>query len=579
MKFCVNCGTRLDDDAKFCHSCGTAAVPTTTQPAAQPATEQVAAPAQPAPKKGVKGKMLGAREKTAKFEKKHSIIVNLLVLCCSFIVLMTSLFAPIKVSGYVGTVRLSGLSSNDRQLLYGDVSDGSADYVYMEVDQTIFDMIGALFYAFPGGSSADKIQAEVAKELLDASKEYNLWRRAHPYASEIDLREEYVKIYADHLSDVNYLGYLLAASAPFDEPETDDSDYLYGYETPSYSDLFIGTYISTLTSVVLGLAITVIAIVMAIMSLINLIKAIVGMCQKKTMVNFDKYMFRMLALSGSMLVLTWASPLLETGGGPFGISMFIAITLFVIGVLRSLFVRGDNWLGVIKRGTTALLCMLAFYLLCGNVFILRSYEPTTSFNVKPGFAFHDIFTLFNGLDVETSKINMAPHIVGVVLFVLTAGFIMSFAYAADSRAVCNVANGGKNNKPVHAIMIAAAALTLVGLIFGLLSGRISNMIARQNGFVDPIVIKWLMSGHVWASLVLTVLAIVLHFAFKPERIGKGKNMIVLPVMEAEPAPAEQQSHDAVSATEAPTEAVAEEPAEAVAEEPVAEQAPEQEDNA
>ncbi len=584
MKFCTNCGTQLDDDAKFCHSCGTATAPTAAQPAVEPAAEQAAtqpvpeqaaAPAQPAPQKKGKAKLLGAREKTAKFEKKHSLIVNLLVLCCSFVVLMVSLFAPIKVSGYVGT-------SGARELLYGDVSTDGADYVYMEVDQTIYDMIGALFYTFPGGMSKESINTEVSKELVAAASEYRLWRSAHPYASEIEMREAYAGIYADHLSNTNYLGYILANSAPFVETQTDISYDDDGYEeTTNYSTAYMGTFIASTLSVTIGLAIAIIAIVMAILSLINLIKAIVGLCKKKTIVNFDKYMFRMLALSGTTLVLMWVSPLLETGGGMFGISMFVAITLLVTGILRSLFVRGDNWLGTIKRGVMALLCMLAFYLLCGNTFILRTYQDSAaySFNVKPGYAFYNLFTIYNTFGSGMAAINPAPYIMGFGLFLLTAGFIMSFSYKVFNRVIHNVANGDKNNKSAHGILIAVAVLTLVGLICGLLSGQLMNLVAKGK-LTSSTSVKWLLSGHVWASLVFTILAIVLHFAFKPENIGKGKSMIVLPALETEPAtaaatesgaPAEEQNHDAVSTTETP-----EQPAE---QDPFAEQAPAQEDNA
>lgn len=594
MKFCINCGTQLDDDAKFCYSCGTATNPTAAQPVVAPAAEQAATQpaAQPAPKKKGKEKLLGMRDKTVKFEKKHSLIVNLLVLCCSFVILMVSLFAPIKVSGYLGT---AGVGSG---LMYGEADGGGAQYGYVEVNQTIYDMIGAVFYTFPGGLSKETINAEVSQELAAAESEYRLWRSSHPFATELEGIQARAEIYGDHLSSTNYLGYILANSAPYEETEKtitgDDYDYDYDYdydtdETESSSGIYMGTFISAVFSVTLGLAIAIISIVMAILSLINLIKAIVGLSKKKTIVSYDKYMLRMFALSGASLVLMWVSPLLATGGGMFGISVFIAITLLVTGVLRSLFVRGDNWLGVIKRGVTALLCMLAFYLLCCNTFIFKTYNQnaTNSLHVKPGYAFYCLYSLANGSSI--GSLYASTYAAGLVMFLLTAGFIMSFAYKVYNRAIHNVVNGDKNSKPIHGIMIAVAVLTAVGLVYGLLSGQIIKILGKKIG-KGGLSAKWLMSGHVWASLVMTILAIVLHYAFKPENICKGKSMVVMPALEVEPAPAavaaegapaetpvEEENHDAISAAEPPEQTAAEEP---VTEDPVTEdQAPPQEDNA
>lgn len=553
MKYCINCGTQLDDDAKFCHSCGNATEPTAAQPAPQPATEPApASVVQPAAKKSGKEKLTGMRDKTVAFENKHSLIVNLLVLCCSFVILMVSLFAPIKVSGYAGI----GPDSSG-QLIYADVNDGCVDYTYVEVEQNMFDVIGALFYISPSEKALATINKEMDKELRAADKEYSAWRMLYPSVDEETTRNKRTEIYQKHISNANYLGYLLANTSPIVKTQEDiiNSDYDSSDEEESENST-MGLFTTISFSVSLGLAIVILSIVMAIMSLVNLIKAIIGLCKKKTTVKFDKYMFRMFALSGASLVLMWVSPLLATGGGMFGISMFVATVLLITGVLRSLFVRGDNWLMVIKRGVTAFLCMLAFYLLCSNIFVFSTEYNDVSSNtvVKPGYA---VFTIFNLMDVGSgvNELTLSTYLVGFVMYVFTAGFIMSFAYNVFSRSVRNVAKGG-DSKPVPGMMIAVAVLMLVGLVYGLVSGTIINSVGsnvKSSEIASDQTVKWLMSGHVWSALVLTIAAIVLHFAFRPENICKGKTMTVLPALDVEPVPAAAAADGATA--EAPAEAV------------------------
>lgn len=526
MKFCSNCGAQLDDDVKFCPTCGSEVDATTETPApalepepaaaVEPETTvaepEAAQTAEEPAKKGGNAKLLNLRDKTVKFEKKHSLIVNLLVLCCSFIVIMVALFAPIKVSGY-----LTGRT-------YADVDGKDVDYTYVEVDQTIFDMIGAAFYIMPDDARKAKLYKEVQDESHAASVEYTAWAAQNPKADESEAMNARADIYAKHLSKTNFMAYMLTSYNMFEMMKSSSSS----------AEKYMGDAYAILVSFALGLVITILALVMVIISLINLIKAIIGMCKKTCTVNYDKYMLRMLALSGGALALMWASPMLATGGGMFGISMFVAIMLLVTSVLRSLFVRGENWLVVLKRGVTALLCMLAFYLLCANIFVytVSNQTSSTSLHVKPGYGLYNMLTIYRYMEASAVLERMIyPMIMGFVLYVFADGFILSWTYKTYSRSIQRLANG-ETVKSAHGKMIASAVLMLVGIILGFLSGTLIETLSHGTVTGNY---SWTMSAHVWVALVFMIGAIVFHYAFKPENIGKNKDRTVLPAVVDEPA--------------------------------------------
>lgn len=582
MKYCSSCGKQLDDDAVFCGFCGaeqTAAEPAkesavaqnvepepapAAQPNAAPATEPTpAANAASGEKKGAKAKVLAMRDKTVAFEKKHNLIVNLLVLCCSIVILFVALFAPVKVSGYC--------FSNGA--LYADGDEKEVTYTYVEVDQTIFDMIGSLFYVAPSAETLAEVNKDYSQAMSEASREYQAWRVANQYADQFEMNNARAEIVEDHLSDINILAYILATKSPVNtikdivnraSSEYDGSGSSDG-ET-SIKDVFSGDYVAALISAILGVVITILAIVMAIMSLVYLIKAIIGLCKKTNPVKFGKYMLRMFALSGASLALMWVSPMIATGGGMFAISMFIAITMLVTGVIYSLFVRGDYWVEVLKRGIIQLLCMISFYLLCTNIF---SYTVTrgsseTGVNVKPGYGFYNLFNLVEALDGGTPMSSLMHVFIGFFMYVFTAGFIMSWMYKSYSKSVRHMVKG-EESKLSAGIMIAAAVLTLVGIIYGFLSGTMIEALSRAESSATGSVAteySWTMRAQVWVALVFTIGAIVLHYVLKPEKIGKKP---VAATAGGESAPAAQndviaQPEDATAETEQNTAENAQEPA-------------------
>ncbi len=560
MKYCQSCGKQLDDEAKFCFSCGSpqAVVQSAPQPkkkaskpepetqptevADPPVSEPTAATEpeaeetqQPKEKKGG-NKIVGFRDKTVAFEKKHSLIVNLLVLCCSFVVILVALLAPVKVSFYIG--------GEDFLKMDGNAAKTDVTCSYVEVDQTIFDMIGALFYVSPDLDDLNELSKEYSQAKQNAQTEYMAWAFSNPTADKYEQQTAAAEILADHLSDMNLLAYALVANYEFTLDDVmgglnasyDDYDYDGSSGSDNYDpakDIRLTNYVASIMTMVCGLVIALLAIATAIVSLVFLIKAIIGVCKKKPLVKFNKYMLVMLALSGAALPLMWASPMITVGGGMFAISVFTAVMLFVTSVFTSLVVRGDGWAVVLKNGTVALLTMIAFYLMCGNIFCYGMTQSTysTSYNVKPGFAFYN---MFNSILVDTSSdIVIGASIVGMMLYVFTSGFVMSWTYKAFTRSMRRLVKGESSASPI-AMMITALVMMAIIIIGGLMSGTIISAfesVSSSNSEMGDILsklepeISWTMRAQVWVAAVLMLAAVIFYFVFKPEKIKKNKSVM------------------------------------------------------
>lgn len=472
MKKCYHCECENSDDSRYCAQCGAVLPDTSASDAFNSVAPEVEIN-QPAKATETNGEA-SIKEKAIAFENKHKIIVNLLVAVCAIVIAFVALFAPIRVTN-VSMI---------------ETSEGN--YEYIEVNQSIFQVIGSLFYI----NASEEQKAELAKDLTEATKaamaESMEWAAKHPTATEEEATAAGAKIMADHMSDVNYFGLIFAS---VNEPT--------------------GEFYSAMISASFGIVIAILAIIMAIMSLVYLIKSIIGMCKKKQQDKMYKYFGTMLSLSGSGLSIMFVAPMLKAGGGMFAITLFIAIVMLTCGILGSLLFGQDGLLAIIKRSITAALAVVAFLLLCSNIFCLKADGEALS--VASGYPLHRLLALMDKLGRGTIG-QFAAAITGFIFYILIAAFGTSYALKAMQRSLKRVAFGEQAKSP-KAFMIVSAVFMLISIIIGLgFSDKLTETFTKlfdEGAIVTPS--KWVMSAHVWVSMIFLIVAAVVEFVFKPKK--------------------------------------------------------------
>lgn len=470
MKKCYHCETENSDDSRYCAECG-AVLPDTSASdafnAVAPAVE-INKSAKPTETK----KEAGIKEKAIAFENKHKIIVNLLVMVCAIVIMFVALFVPIKVSNSM-------------------IETSEGNFEYTEVNQSIFQILGSFMYI---NASPEK-EMELAKDLDEAtsaaSSEFDEWVAKHPNATIEEEKAAYSKITADHLSDVNFFGLVFVMA-----------------KEPS------GALYSAMISAAFGVIIAILAIIMAIMSLVFLIKSIIGMVKNKQQTKMYKYFGAMLSLSGAGLSMMFAAPLLKAGGGMFAIVLFISLVMLACGILGSLLFGHDGLLTIIRRTITAAFTVVAFLILCSNIFCLKA--DGEQLNVASGYPLHRMLSLLDTLDKGTLGLY-ASAITGLIFYILMVGFAMSFAFSAMKRSLNCVAFGDSAKSP-KAYMIVSAVFMLISIILG---WGFSDMLTEKLTLLFRSAVytpsKWIMNAQVWASMILLIIATIVEFVFGPKK--------------------------------------------------------------
>ncbi|MCH5156004.1 MAG: zinc ribbon domain-containing protein [Clostridiales bacterium] len=496
MKKCQQCGAELEDDASFCLACGAqqeGAPDDTVTEAAQPeqpeqtdvqtaeqATEQKSGG-------GFKNKVNDVVTKAKNFDSKHHIILNAIVMACAIVVLFVALFAPIKVKIYANPI---------------SEKDGSdVEITYTEVNQSIFQVIGSVFYI----KASDKQKAEVNKDYAKAYENYQKemaeWILDHPTATEEEAREASIDIQMDCLSDVNYLAYILANT--------------------NIKDAINGTFIETAMTAALGTIIAVLAIVMAIISLIYIVKAIINIVKKQPQTGLFKYMTTMLSLAVSGLTIMFCTPMLVAGGNMFAVALFVAITMLITASCGALIVGKEHKLVVLKRSIIALVAMIAFFILCGNILSVvdkTSASATVTTIAPTGFGLHSVLSVLqfgdNAPDITTM---IAKPIMGLIMYIFVAGAFASYVGTVMKRAFRRLAAGDDGKKvSIMRPAIAAIVTGLLAIILGFMSGTITNAFFSMVKLPKAdIKVQWLARAQIWVSLIFVIGIIVFSKVFLP----------------------------------------------------------------
>ncbi len=443
--FCAKCGKENGDGDKFCYGCGS------------PLDDDVAAaPPSSAAKvevKGAKGKIVAVRDKVHAFEKKHSVIVNALILVCAVIVLFVTLFAPIKVMAYYEYP-----VPDDESMTTGH---------YVEVNQTIWDMVGAIGYI-----GLDKDNPEDAAKIAEIRQEYQNARMQGMLSDDRGL------------SDINYIAYVLAINSG-----------------NGFSDLFLNGGGAPFMSLVFGLVVVVLSIIMAVISLVRIIYAIIGLVKKKTPKGLYSYFGTMFGLNVASLALLVVSPMFKVGGGMLGIFMFFAVLMLVLGSLGTLVMGKAGLAVVIKKSAIALVMLIAAGLLCTNCISFGNLD------VPYGFGFFGIMSSVTNLDHLFYYIGaFSLGMFGIGLVVCGAKAVMS-----QVKSIACVVERKDNDKSAFGnslgVVILAVIMVLevfIGIPYGL---KYLPYAVSLDTYLNP---------QVYVAAVFFLAALIVMKAYKPE---------------------------------------------------------------
>lgn len=595
MKKCTSCGFDNEDDARFCAGCGgpLADAPVANEQAApvqadDPFAEPAAAPGyeqsqdqQPQEakqNKGFKATVASVRDKTVGFEKKHSVILNTIVMLCSLVVILVALLAPIKVVNY--QLILPEMSVSYEKVKEGDEKETYTVH-YVEISQSIWQIIGSLSYI---GSDAEKV-AELNKQLAtateEATKEYTTWGIANASLlltedGMIEAQNKYAEIIADHLSDINILGYLMATGlydldvlSALENSEILNAgngygdilgEWLGGYgDSDSDSDndtsdkveevleevegkvLSILNLVQAFSSLGFSAVIVILSIVTAIVSLVYFIKALIGLIKKQPQNKLFKYFGTILGLSGAMLILAMCTPLLAPSGGMLAIAVFISVMYFVCGAFGSFVFGKDGLLLSVKRTIIALLGMIAFFLLCTNVFasVEGNTRVETTVNAPMGYGLSYLFGGFIKAILSSSKaseqlaLNLAgPMLNGITGFVtfLLMIFTVSFLLCAYKRTLKCLAFGTVEKSSCTAFAITGAIFALISIIVAMVvPGALLDLAAEAFGDgkfeldTTKLVVGFTVRAQVWVSMILFLVCAIFNIVFNPKSKDSAAN--------------------------------------------------------
>lgn len=490
MKICKNCKFEMKDDDVFCMNCGTKAEVADEASNTDPFAEE---PIQPQ-NSATSDKPVGIVEKAKAFESKHNIILNAIVIACAIVVLFVSLFAPIKVMNY------------DR--LGMTEADGSEiTKYYAESGQSIFQVIGSVFYF----NASEKQKNELTEQYTEARKKYDIeyskWRAEHRFATSREQANASNRIFAECLSEVNLFGSVFAST-----------------KSENMSD---GSFLAALVTAILAIVIAILSIATAILSLVYIIKAILNIVHKKPQTNLFKYLSTVLGLSISGIVIMSCAPMLIAGGNMFAVALFAAIAYLCCATVGA-FIGKINKAVIIKRIVISVVSMVAFFILCSNVFVIaESYntmEVAYSIDtyVPSGSGLYGLIHSINGGDANDGA--FISSIVGAVMCVLVALFFVPYVGNIMRRSLCNINYVDGKKSSVTALAIAAVVFAVVAIVVGFLSRTITEQLFKLYDAPErEITTRWLAYAQVWVSMFLMLAVAIFNKVFLPNDVKRIKN--------------------------------------------------------
>lgn len=501
---CKTCGTVNDASVVFCSSCGNNVKDVDNNRSSRPVPDGSAAK---------KRSYDSVRKKILDFENRRHLIVNLVALCVCVVMFFVSLFAPIKLT--------SALT---------DDNGNSVDKNTIEYSQSIwqvFSAMGAL--SLDPGSESDV--REIRSIINDYSKhldEVNKTMSGYVLLKGERWNEKYRQVYADIMSDVNILEYQIAISMPGTYEALNESD---GEKlTSNEAALLDSVYGASITTLIFAFICALIQLGIAVLSLVFLIFAVIGLIRKRTVKIYPLFLTLMI-LAGVGLTLAMAAPLLSAGGALFAVFILTSVAFLLSGLFGAI-VNGKHVGFIVKKSVLAGVNFIIVLLLCTNVLSLTmetyagSYSSMTA-NVPLGSTLEQVITcatynLYSKATIVFSDMTIPVGITALALGITTFG-VMYFATVKSLSRLYR--------KTEHKARLSIE--TLVGIVLAVLFAiipavmSVTDTVTEQEGIS---VIRSLLSvrAQVYVAIVFAVGAFVFGLVFNPDRKKNKPQIAVQP---------------------------------------------------
>ncbi|MDE6402050.1 MAG: zinc ribbon domain-containing protein [Clostridiales bacterium] len=514
---CGTCGAKLAPDSAFCYNCGAAVNGGARQAAVQNAPVQRQAPMQkyaPAPKKSAGKNIADAKNKVAAFEKKHSVIVNGIIAVFAVVFILISLFAPIKM-----TATNPANAIDDESSVGGAFSTGSV----CEIDQSIWQVFGSIKYTMIDMSdpSDRKLLQDVKTEVVGA--EYKVlialraWAEDHPYATEDAAKAKFAELYEKYMSDVNYLAYQFAITA------VGALDYLEGEEVEAeMEDMLVTMRNTAVLTLVMSLVAVAVHLGIAVISLVFLIFAIIGMVRKRQCRLFA-FLLTTLITAGVGMSVLFISPQLYVGGGLFAVALTAALLYFMCAIGKTV-MEGKDAQFIVKRAVCSGITIIAFFMMCSYVLSCTMDLQNMSVEIKVvgplGIAFESIITMlylnsYGIYGLRYSNANIAAAI--VVLAIGLCAFVL--LYAAMLKSLKTLAYKTDCKAGIDALSLASAiALIAFAIVPAILAASIAapSTYDTLRGNAVAVLIKYAVRAYVYVAMAFAIAAFVFELVFRPK---------------------------------------------------------------
>ena len=555
MKFCVNCGTEigqnavcgncgapLKDDVKFCGNCGAAVAPAyapapivqAEQPVADTARSDSAPVAQKCTTCGAElvsdsafccicgtpvskmrrasgGKSTGTNEKLAAvkskvkgFEKKHGIIINGIIAALSLVFILVSLLGPIKMTS---GAPIAG--SNGQTETY-------------EYSQSIWQVFDSLAYVSLDINDPDDVKMieNIFKEYEEAQaaalEDLENYAQANPYVSEEEALKKTREFLQDHLSEINYLAYQFAYTT------IGALDYMTGAEVEEGKNDELNTQRNTaVLTLIMALVTSAIQIGIAAISSVFLILAIIGIVRKKSSKLFA-FLGVALALSCIGLAVLSISPQLSASGAMFAVALTSALSYFVCAIGKAVMTDKKVAFTVI-RTVHAALAVTACFMLCSNVItvsLLRGAGNNMGEIFGPlGLAFENIFVVLqllssDGVYIVYSDLSLVTPIIVLALGLLA--FVILFV--AMFKSLRALAHNTERVVKFDVLMLLGAILLICFAIAPAILGA-ADRAPMVNSNEVAVRIKITARIFVYLSMAFAIAAFVFGLVLNPKKLA------------------------------------------------------------
>lgn len=263
----------------------------------------------------------------------------------------------------------------------------------------------------------------------------------------------------------------------------------------------------------------------AIVSLVFLILAIIGMVRKKQSKLFG-YLLTALIISGAGLAVLSVSPLLSAGGAMFTVALMTALAFFGCAIGKAV-MTDKGLMFIVKRATCSALSLIAFFMLCSNILSYHLIQSMNDVNVTQvvagplGSAFECIFTVLDLNSVNGITIGYSDASIVSCVAVLAIGLIaFSVLFAAMVKSLTVLANKTDRKPRIDVLSLVGVIALIAFATTPAIIAAADSMPVTDNGlgFSTGVatMIKFVARAFVYVAMAFAIAAFVLELAFRPK---------------------------------------------------------------